>query len=84
MPVYEKLQLTKSHTEAAREKNRRIALNLLRLRQRLRDVAGAEDHHQRLRSDGLDLARPVSIQFLQRVPHILVEICPFNFIQVVV
>jgi len=45
MPVYEKLQLTKSHTEVAREKNRRIAFNLLRLRQRLRDHFHHEDAH---------------------------------------
>ena len=37
MPHYRKLRLTSSHTDAAKAKNRRIAANLLRLRQELRD-----------------------------------------------
>lgn len=37
MPVYRKLRLTSSHTDAARAKNQRIAANILRLRKRLRD-----------------------------------------------
>jgi hypothetical protein len=45
MPIYEKLQITSSHTAAARAKNRRIAFNLLRLRQRLRDHFHQEDSY---------------------------------------
>jgi endonuclease/exonuclease/phosphatase family metal-dependent hydrolase len=37
MPVYHKLRLTSSHTPAAQARNRRIASNLLRLRNKLRE-----------------------------------------------
>jgi endonuclease/exonuclease/phosphatase family metal-dependent hydrolase len=49
MPVYHKLRLTSSHTPVAQAKNRRIATNLLRLRQRLRDHFQAEQS----RSEGV-------------------------------
>ncbi len=45
MPLYRKLRLTSSHTGTAQAKNQRIAANLLRLRQTLRDHFQADHSH---------------------------------------
>lgn len=43
MPVYDKLRITESHTAAAIDRNKRIARNLLRLKEALREHLGIED-----------------------------------------
>ena len=43
MPLYHKLQITESHSDAAKARNKRIARNLLRLKEALRDHLGIED-----------------------------------------